>query len=153
MSHWPIDNYTEFCFLCSWEYKGSYVTENTIDDLFFLCAFNYDIWYNFFCRNSPHSINIFKPIVRTITTAKTTHSCQELIKDLKLLPLHSQYIFSLTLFFIKNKNQYKSNQEIQSINTIHSKNLHPPISSSAVSQRVQGHIILELGFLTIFHLI
>jgi hypothetical protein len=67
--------------------------------------------------------------------AKTRDSCRELFEDLKILPLHSQNIFSLSLFVIKNKDQYKSNQEIHSINTIYSKNLHPPTSSSAVNQR------------------
>jgi hypothetical protein len=39
-------------------------------------------------------------------------SCKELFKDLKILPLLSQHIFSLSLFVVKNKDQYKSNQDI-----------------------------------------
>jgi hypothetical protein len=67
--------------------------------------------------------------------AKTRDSCKELFKDLKILPLHSQYIFSLSLFVVKNKDQYKSNQEIHSINTGYVMNLHLPTSSLAIYQR------------------
>jgi hypothetical protein len=69
-----------------------------------------------------------------------SNSCRELFKDLKILPLHSEYIFSLSLFVVKNKDQ--SNQENHSINTIYSINLHLPTSSLAVYQR--GLTIMEL---------
>jgi hypothetical protein len=65
--------------------------------------------------------------------AKTWDSCKELfIKDLKILPVHSQYTFPLSLFSVKNNDQYKPNQEIHSINTRYSMNLHLQISSLAV---------------------
>jgi hypothetical protein len=67
--------------------------------------------------------------------AKTRDSCRELFKDLKILPVHSQYIFSISLFVIKNEDQYNSYQEIHSINTRCSTNLHLPTSSLAVYQR------------------
>jgi hypothetical protein len=76
--------------------------------------------------------------------AKTGVSCRELFKDLKFLPLSSQYIFSLSLFLVKNKDHYKSNEEIHSTNTRYCTNLHLPTSSLAVYQR--GHTIMELEF-------
>jgi hypothetical protein len=66
--------------------------------------------------------------------AKTIDSCRELFKEIKILLIHSQYI-SLLLFVVKNKDQYKSDQEIHSINTRYSTNLHLPTSSLAVYQR------------------
>jgi hypothetical protein len=48
---------------------------------------------------------------------------------LNILPLPSQYIFSLLLFVLKNRDLYKSNFEIHSINTRHGSNLLPPTSS------------------------
>jgi hypothetical protein len=44
--------------------------------------------------------------------AKTKDSCRDLFEYLNILPVRSQYVFSLTLFVVKNKAQYKSNQEI-----------------------------------------
>jgi hypothetical protein len=48
--------------------------------------------------------------------ARTTGYCREL-QEIKYVPLHSQYIHSLVLFVINNKNQFALNSEIHSINT------------------------------------
>jgi hypothetical protein len=45
---------------------------------------------------------------------------------LKILPLHSQYILSLLLFVIDNKNIYNSNSDIHNINTRQKLNFHQP---------------------------
>jgi len=44
-------------------------------------------------------------------------SCREKLRELKILPLHSQYIFSLLLFVVKNKVLFKSNPDIHSLIT------------------------------------
>jgi hypothetical protein len=41
--------------------------------------------------------------------------CRQLFKDLKILPLKSQYIFSLLLFVAKNRDSYELNSEIHNI--------------------------------------
>jgi hypothetical protein len=91
-----------------------------------------------FWGNSPYSISNFriqKYIIRIIMNAKTRDSCREVVKNLKILPLYSQYIFSLSLFVVDNKDQYKSNQEFHSFNTRYSMNLHLPTPNLAVFQR------------------
>ena len=48
--------------------------------------------------NSPHSIRVFKMqkrIIRIMTKSRCRDSCRQLFKKLGLLPLYSQYIFSL----------------------------------------------------------
>ena len=45
---------------------------------------------------------------------------------MNVLPLQSQFIFSLLLFVIKSREQYKANFEIHCINTRHATDLHPP---------------------------
>ena len=50
-------------------------------------------------------------------------SCHELFRQLNILPLQSQYIFSLFLFIIKNRVQFLSNLEVQDINTRYNSNL------------------------------
>jgi len=46
--------------------------------------------------------------------------------NLEILPLPSQYIISLLLFMIRNKNQFQVNSEIHQINTKQHENLHQP---------------------------
>jgi hypothetical protein len=69
----------------------------------------------------------------------------ELFKNLNILPIHSQYIFSLlSVAVVKNKDQYKSNQEVHSTNTRYSTNLHPPISNLAAFQRGTYHFGIKV---------
>ena len=50
-------------------------------------------------------------------------SCHQLFRQLNILPLQSQYIFSLFLFIIKNRVQFLSNSEVQDISTRYNSNL------------------------------
>jgi len=68
-----------------------------------------------FWGNSAYSSNIFKikkRIIRIIMNARNRDSCHQLFKNLKILPLKSQCIFSLLLFVAKNRDLYESNSEI-----------------------------------------
>jgi hypothetical protein len=56
-------------------------------------------------------------------------SSTNLFKKLKILPLPSQYLFSLLFFVIKNRNQYTVNSEIHHINTRQHLNFHQPLPS------------------------
>ena len=44
-------------------------------------------------------------------------SCRELFKELKILTLSLQYIFSLLLFIVNNRNYFVSNSVYHKINT------------------------------------
>jgi hypothetical protein len=88
-----------------------------------------------FWGNSPHSTNVFKiqkRIIRTMTKPRRRDSCRQLFKRLEILPLQSQYIFSVLLFVVKNKDLYTINQQIHSINTKPNINLHPPVCNLTV---------------------
>jgi hypothetical protein len=60
--------------------------------------------------------------------ARNGDSCQ-LLKNLKILPLKSQCIFSLLLFVAKNRDSYQSSTEIHNINTRFSSDLHTPTAN------------------------
>ena len=62
-------------------------------------------------------------------------SCPNIFKELKILPLQSQYIFSLLLFIVKNKEIFKTNFEIYSINTRHNSDLHLLLLNPTKSER------------------
>jgi len=74
-------------------------------------------------------------------------SCQ-LYKNLKILPLKSQYIFSQLLFVAKNRDLYESNSEIHNISTRFSSVLHTPTANKQLSKKVP--FILESKFLITF---
>jgi hypothetical protein len=93
-----------------------------------------------FWGNQPHSDKIFKiqkRLIRIITNSRTRDSCRELFKSLEILPLYSQYIFSLSIFVIKNKHLFSTNNQIHSAAT-HTRfktNLHPPIANLTKFQK------------------
>jgi hypothetical protein len=49
--------------------------------------------------------------------ARNIDPCCQLFTNLKILPLKSQYIFSLLLFAAKNRHSYESDSAIHNINT------------------------------------
>ena len=58
-----------------------------------------------FWGNQRYSEKIFKiqkTVIRIITNSRPRYSCRELFKKLEILSLYSQYIFSLSIFLIKN---------------------------------------------------
>jgi hypothetical protein len=91
-----------------------------------------------FWGNSHHSINNFKiqkRIMRIITNIGRHDSCCQLFKQLQILTLPSQYIFSLLLFVNKNREMFLSNSEIHYINTRYNYNLHLPSTNLALVQK------------------
>jgi len=93
-------------------------------------TFNSFISYGLpFWGTSPHSKKIFrmqKRIVRIMMGCRRLASCRNLFKNLKILPLVSQCIFSITMFIIKCKHLFTVNSEIHNINTRQHLNLHQP---------------------------
>ena len=68
-----------------------------------------------FWGNSSHSEEIFKIQKRIITTIMNSFnnaSCRQLFKELSILPIQSQYTFSILLFVTKNKDQFLFNSQV-----------------------------------------
>ena len=76
---------------------------------------------------SHHSNSIFKiqkRIIRIITNTGSHDSCRQLFKQVQMLSLPSQYIFSLLVFVNKNRGVFQTNSEIHDLNTHFNYNLH-----------------------------
>jgi len=69
-----------------------------------------------------------KRAIRIIMGARNNDSCREFLKILKILPLSAQYIYSLLMFVVNNRNLFLDNAELYTIKTRNSYNLHPPLS-------------------------
>jgi hypothetical protein len=91
-----------------------------------------------FWGNSTDSDDIFKiqkRIIRIIMNSNKNTSCRELFKKLYILPLQSQYIYSILLFITKNKDQFSPNSHVHTINTRHSNNLYVPVANLTLYQK------------------
>jgi hypothetical protein len=60
--------------------------------------------------------------------ARSNVSCRGFFKLLKILPLSAQYIYSLLVFVVINRNLFLDNEELHTIKTRYSFNLHPPLA-------------------------
>jgi hypothetical protein len=100
-----------------------------------------------FWGNSPHNIYIFrlqKRAVRIITNSGNRDSCRELFKKMEILPLQSQYMFSLLLFIVNNKDQFKSNSELYGGNTRHKNKQQYPTCNLTVLQKGVYYLGIEV---------
>ena len=91
-----------------------------------------------FWGNSSYSSHIFrlqKKAVRIISGLKPRDSCRETFKQLRILPLQSQYIISLLIFVVDNENLFHVNSEIHSINTRQNFNLYQPQANLTLYQK------------------
>jgi len=80
-----------------------------------------------FWGNSCVSKDIFKiqkRIIRILTNTPNQDSCRPLFKQLQILTLPSQYLYSLLVFVIKNRDLFSLNSDIYNLNTRSKNNLH-----------------------------
>ena len=78
---------------------------------------------------------IEKRVIRIITNLRMRDSCRELFKKFEILPSYSQYIFPISIFVIKNKRLFYTNNQIHSIHTRFKTNLHPPTANLTKFQK------------------
>jgi hypothetical protein len=87
---------------------------------------------------SSHNANIFKTqknIIRIITGRRNRNECRDLLKNLKILPIQSQYILSLLLFVVNNKNKLKLHSYVRHIRTRQKCNFHQLSSNVSLYQQ------------------
>ena len=85
-----------------------------------------------FWGNSSYAKRAFiiqKKSIRIITNSKRTDSCRQLFKNLKIMTMYSQYIYSLMLFTVKNNHLFTPNSKIHEHRTRCSNDLHFPIAN------------------------
>ena len=74
-------------------------------------------------------------IIRIITNKGKRDSCRNLYKQLQILTLPSQYIFSLLIFAGNHRDLFLSNSEIHDINIHFNYNLHWPTTNLTLMQK------------------
>jgi len=124
-----------------------YVKERNILKMVYYSYVHSIIYGLIFWGNSPHSTDIFKiqkRIIWIMTKSRSRDSCRHLFKRLEILPLQPQYILSVLLFMVKNKDLYTTNQEIHNITTRSNTNLHSPVCNLTVFQKVNSYSGIKL---------
>jgi hypothetical protein len=76
-----------------------------------------------------------KRLIRILMGIGYRESCRELFKELKILRLSSQYIFSLLLFVVHNRGYFASNRAYHNINAGQKNDLHLPHVSLTLYQK------------------
>jgi hypothetical protein len=109
-----------------------FMSQDTIRKIYFSYFYSILLYGVILWGNSAYSCNIFKiqkSILRIIINARNQDSCGQLFKNLKILSLKLQYIFSFLLFVAKNRDLCESNSEIHNTNTRFSSDLRTPTAN------------------------
>jgi hypothetical protein len=107
----------------------------TVNFSYFYSIVSYGV---IFWGNSHLSNNIFKiqkRKIRIISNSGKYDSCRKLFKQLQILTLPSQYMFSLLVFVAKNRHLLLCNSDIHEKNTRHNCNLHLPTTNLTLVQK------------------
>lgn len=115
-----------------------YMTPETLRMIYFSYFHSILSYGIIFWGNSVHSHHIFKiqkRVIRLITNSGIKDFCRYLFKELKILPLYSQYLYSLLMFAAINRSLFKANTDFHSISTRHKNDLHMPSAQLKLFQR------------------
>jgi hypothetical protein len=63
------------------------------------------------------------------------HSCRNLFRQLGILQLKSQYIYSILLFVLKNRKLFTTNHDAHNLQTRQNNNLYLPTSTLTLYQK------------------
>jgi hypothetical protein len=100
---------------------------------YFIMSYGVIFWGNWY--GSKEIFAIQKRTIRILTNKSKHESCRDLFKQLQILTLPSQYIYSLLVFVVKNKDIFLLNSEIHNINTWYKQDLHLPSTNLTMVQR------------------
>ena len=107
----------------------------TIYFSYFHSTMSYGIifWDN--CYASNDIFKLQKRTIRILANKTRYDSCRPLFEQLQILTLPSQYIYSMLMFVVKNRNLFVSNSEIHNLNTRTKNNLHLPSLNLSTAQK------------------
>jgi hypothetical protein len=78
-------------------------------------------------------------MIRHIADLGVRDSCRCVFKEMGILPLHSQYLYSLLMFVSENRNLFQANFDVHSVGTRHKNDLHFPPTRLKVFQQGTFH--------------
>ena len=130
-----INKLTSICFML--RAVKPYMSISSLKTIYyslFHSVLSYGIIFWGHCSSTQRLFVWQKKAVRLIIGQGNRTSCRHIFKQLEILPLKSQYIYSILLFVSKHKHFFKTNFTRHNIRTRQSENLHLPSSSLTVFQ-------------------
>jgi hypothetical protein len=102
--------------------------------VYFACfhsVINYGLIFRGNSTNVQRVLRVQKKVIRIMSGVGMTASCRGLFRKLNILPVASQYIFSLMLFVVANQNNFHTNLTVHGRNTRNRNQFHLPSSSTS----------------------
>ena len=106
-----------------------YVSLNTLKMIYysyFHCVMTCGILFWGHSSDGIKIVRLQKKFIRIMIARRSSDSCRKLYSNLEILPILSQYILSLLLLVIRNRNQFLVNSEIYHIDTRQHADFHQP---------------------------
>ena len=122
----------------------TFVFLDVLRSIYFSYVYSIKTYWIIFWGDAYHSQEIFKTqksIIRIIMNSSKKASCQQLFKELNILPIQSQYIFSIILFVIKNKDQFLFKSQVH--NNKYKANFHFIPTFSKLGNTPKGCLLLR----------
>ena len=115
-----------------------YMTTEILKTLYFsyfhsVLSYGIIFWGNLVC--SQHIFKIQKRMIRIISNLGVTDCCRCAFKELGILPLNLQYLYSLLMFVAKNRDLFQANTSFHSVNTRYKNDLHLPSAHLKIFQK------------------
>jgi hypothetical protein len=85
-----------------------------------------------------------KRIVRIMAVVGSRCSCRGLFKRLDILPVPSQYIFSLMTFVVYNLGSFQTNSFVHGLSTRNKTQLHRPVANLPCFQRGASYAAVKI---------
>jgi len=135
--HWQLNMFQAVCRSKHVELSMNGGIINSVTRLHLVGCF---YWVILWCMD-PWILNLqnSEKVIRIIPNSRMRDSCRELFQRLEILPLYSQYIFSLSIFVIKHKHLNNTNNQIHRVHTRFKTNLHPLIANLTKFQKGVYH--------------
>jgi hypothetical protein len=108
------------------------ISTDTLKSIYFTYFHSIIKYGIIFGGNSPNSKMVFtlqNRTVRIIAGVKSRNSCRNLFMRLEILPLPSEYIFTLMNFVVNNQEHFHTNSAIHCVNTRNRDHFHRPTAN------------------------
>jgi hypothetical protein len=124
-----------------------FVSQDTLKIIYYSYFHSIKAYRLLFWGSSTESIKVFKlqkRAIRVMMGCKSYQSCRELFTKLRILPLPSQYIFSLLMYLNKNKDQFTVKSQIYHYATRKQSDFHQPTANRAKYHKGIGYMAVKV---------
>jgi hypothetical protein len=94
--------------------------------------------------NANRVFKLQKRVIRCIVGCNSHESCRDYFREMRILPLKSQYIYSMMMFAVKNNDIFYRNNDYHDIRTRQHTNMHMNQVNSTKYGKGVHHMIVKI---------